>query len=162
MRVTVSCAAGLACEMPIWGLSLRGDQAWAVRAVRPTNVVVLREGERSLVQASLVDADGKGVPSAERLMKAVLLATPAVPFEIVKAVDVQRDGALDPTQHGQSRPITLQKRELNRFLDGIKEYESLLRQRQERKEMEALEAEMEAGQARRRGDHRSGHETVGV
>ena len=45
----------------------------------------------------------QGVPSTERLMKAVLLATPAMPFAMVKAADVQRDGAMDPLQHGQVR-----------------------------------------------------------
>ena len=35
---------------------------------------------------------------------------------LVKAADVQRDGAKDPTQQGQARHLTLQKRELNRFL----------------------------------------------
>ena len=129
IRATVACSAGLAAEMPLWGLSLRGDQAWLVRALKPTNVVVLREGERSLIQATLVDADGRGVPSAERLMKAVLLATPAIPYEITKAVDVQRDGAVNDAQQGRARPLVLQKRELNRFLDGIKEYESMQRQK---------------------------------
>ena len=51
MRVTVACSAGLAAELPVWGLQLRGDAEWAVRAFRPLNVVVLREGERALLQA---------------------------------------------------------------------------------------------------------------
>ena len=55
VRVTVSCAAGLAAELPLWGLSLRGDQAWLVRALRPADVVILREGEHSLLQATLHD-----------------------------------------------------------------------------------------------------------
>ena len=31
-----------------------------------------------LPQAKMCDADGRGVPSAERLLKAVILATPAI------------------------------------------------------------------------------------
>ena len=35
-------------------------------------------GDRALLQADLSDADGRGMPSAERLMKATLIATPAM------------------------------------------------------------------------------------
>ena len=118
VRVTVSCSAGLAAQLPLWGISLRGDQAWLIRALRPTRVVVLREGEHSLLQAQLVDADGRGVPSAERLLRATLLATPALPVDRSRAVKVQRDGAQDATQRGSDPPRTLQKRELNRFMEG--------------------------------------------
>ena len=51
VRVTVACSAGLAAELPVWGLQLRGDAEWAVRAFRPVRVRVLREGERALLQA---------------------------------------------------------------------------------------------------------------
>ena len=47
-----------------------------VRAFHPHNVVILREGERALLQAELRDADGRGMPSTARLLRAVLLATP--------------------------------------------------------------------------------------
>jgi hypothetical protein len=36
------------------------------------------------VQAELLDADGLGVPSAHRLLKATLLATPAVDVSTVR------------------------------------------------------------------------------
>ena len=78
VRVSVSCAAGLAPELPLWGLKMRGDADWAVRALQPEGLVVLREGERALVQARLLDADGRGVPSTERLQRGIVLATPAV------------------------------------------------------------------------------------
>ena len=35
VRATTSCAAGLAAELPLWGLQLKGDQSWRVRALRP-------------------------------------------------------------------------------------------------------------------------------
>ena len=38
---------------------------------------MLREGERALVQARLVDADGKGLPSDELLLRAVVFVAPA-------------------------------------------------------------------------------------
>ena len=116
-----------------------------MRALKPVNVVVLREGEHSVLQAELIDADGRGVPSAERLKNATLLATPALPFAMLKAVDLQRDGATDPLQKGRDPPLTLQKRELNRFLEGVKEYEAAQLKRAAQKEQEALQAEMDKG-----------------
>ena len=74
VRATVGCSAGLAKELPLWGVHLKGDSAWMVRAFKAVDVVVLREGERSLIQATLIDADGKGIPTMERLKDAVLLA----------------------------------------------------------------------------------------
>ena len=144
VRATVGCSAGLAAELELWGLSLRGDSAWLVRALRPTKITVLREGERSLVQATLVDADGRGVPSAERLKRAVLYATP-VTADINKAVDIQRDFAADPAQQGKAPPLTLQKKELNRFIESITEFEVAERKRAARREEAQLEAEMERG-----------------
>eukprot|EP00964_Phaeocystis_antarctica_P098213 scaffold64257_cov40-Phaeocystis_antarctica.AAC.1 len=32
---TVACSAGLAADLPVWGLQLRGDAEWAVRALPP-------------------------------------------------------------------------------------------------------------------------------
>lgn len=44
VRVSVSCAAGLAAQLPIWGMKLRGDADFKVRALRPEDAIVLREG----------------------------------------------------------------------------------------------------------------------
>ena len=111
VRVTVSTSAGLAAELPIWGIRMRADAEWAVRALRPDRAIVLREGEHALVQAELLDADGKGVPSSERLLRAVLFATPALAPELQRAVDLQRDGSLVPAQQGQKAPLLMPKRE---------------------------------------------------
>lgn len=53
VRVSVSCSAGLASELPIWALSMRGDADWAIRALIPENAMVLREGEHALVQVPI-------------------------------------------------------------------------------------------------------------
>ena len=129
VRVTVACSAGLAAELPVWGLQLRGDAEWAVRAFRPVRVRVLREGERALLQAELQDADGRGVPSAARLQRAMLLATPALDAAQLLGVEVQREGASDPSQHGRTAPLLLPKKELGRFLQRIKDAEKLNRER---------------------------------
>ena len=78
--------------------------------------MALSSGERALVQASLIDADGRGIPSAERLLRAVLLTTPLLPHKLSAAVALQRDNALDPAAQGCTPPMMLQKRELGRFL----------------------------------------------
>ena len=49
-------------------------------------------------QAELQDADGRGVPSAARLQRAMLLATPALGAEQLLGVEAQREGASDPRQ----------------------------------------------------------------
>lgn len=118
IRVTVSTSAGLAAELPIWGLRMRADAEWAVRALRPERIVVLQEGERALVQADLLDADGKGVPSQERMLRAVLFATPALSPELQAAVALQRDGSLVPAQQGQAAPLLMPKREVVTGLRG--------------------------------------------
>ena len=100
VRVTVACTAALAAELPVWGFRMRGDSEWMVRALRPEHCVILQEGDRAVLQADLSDADGRGMPSAERLMKATLIATPAMENTLLRAVDIQREGAADPAQHG--------------------------------------------------------------
>ena len=97
VRVSVACSAGLAASLPLWGLKMRGDSDWAVRAVFPKKVVLLQEGERALVQAELHDADGRGLPSTERLLKAVVLATPAMELPLLKAVAVSYTHLTLPT-----------------------------------------------------------------
>lgn len=82
-----------------------------MRALKPSKIVVLREGERSLLQATLSDADGRGLPSAERLKGATLMCTPAT-NDWTPAVEVQRDGAPEPLQQGKAPALTLQKRAL--------------------------------------------------
>ena len=149
VRATVGCSAALAASLPLWGLQLRGDSAWMVRALKPVDAIVLQEGERALIQAQLVDADGKGVPSAERLMRATLLSTPAIPPKMSEAVNLQRDSAVDPLHHGRMPPLTLQKRELNRFMQSLSEHEKEVRmkeiQKQEAREGAEMAAELQAG-----------------
>ena len=111
VRVSISISAGLAAELPLWGMRMRGDAEWAVRALRPDRVVVIQEGEHALVQAELLDADGKGVPSSERLLRAVLFATPALSPELQRAVALQRVGSLVQEQQGQMAPLLMPKRE---------------------------------------------------
>ena len=73
--------------------------------------MVIQEGEHALVQAELLDADGKGVPSSERLLRAVLFATPALSPELQRAVALQRVGSLVQEQQGQKAPLLMPKRE---------------------------------------------------
>ena len=40
-----------------------------------------------------------------------------------EAVNLQRDSAVDPLHHGRMPPLTLQKRELNRFMQSLSEHE---------------------------------------
>ena len=54
VRVTLACSAGLATELPIWGLKMHMDADWVVRAMCPVGAVVLREGEHALVQAHII------------------------------------------------------------------------------------------------------------
>lgn len=124
--------------MASWGLLMRGDAEWAVRAVRPQRVVVLREGERSLLQAELSDADGRGIPSTSRLLRAVVLATPALSREMKLGVEIQREGSADPQQHGHTPPLTLPKKELGRFLQRITD--TLKRDRERAEAARAKEA----------------------
>ena len=42
IRATVACSAGLAVELPLWGVHLKGDQSWLIRALKPVETVVLR------------------------------------------------------------------------------------------------------------------------
>ena len=35
VRITCACSAGLAAELPLYGLRMRGDAEWAVKAVKP-------------------------------------------------------------------------------------------------------------------------------
>jgi hypothetical protein len=137
VRVTVATSAGLAAELPVWGLRMRADAAWEVRAFRPVEVVVLREGERPLVQARLVDADGRGIPSEERLARATLFATPVLDPALHRAVVVQRDCALDPQQHGQDEPLLMGKREVANFLERVATHEKKLAAQLRRGELEA-------------------------
>ena len=123
VRASVGCSAALAASLPLWGVQLRGDQPWLVRALRPVNPVVLMEGDHAMVQAQLVDADGRGMPSAQRLMRATILSTPAIPPALSEAVNLQRDSAPDPSHHGHAPPLTLQKRELGRFMQRLSEFE---------------------------------------
>ena len=85
VRVTVACTAALAAELPVWGFRMRGDSEWMVRALRPEHCVILQEGDRAVLQADLSDADGRGMPSSERLMKATLIATPAMENTLLRA-----------------------------------------------------------------------------
>jgi len=128
VRVSVSCAAGLAATIPIWGVRPRSDAAWAVRAMRPESVVVIQEGERALVQAQLVDADGNGVPSRERLLRAVVFALPVPLLDpaVHRAVVLQRDGALDKEQMGQEPPLRMSKKDLCLFKQRIVEHKKTL------------------------------------
>jgi len=147
VRVSVACSAGLAASLPLWGLKMRGDSDWAVRAVFPKKVVLLQEGERALLQAELHDADGRGLPSTERLLKAVVLATPAMELPLLKAVDLQREGATDPLQHGKTPPILMPKREVVRFLERIGDFDKEQTARAVRREALADEAELEKADA---------------
>ena len=147
VRVSVACSAGLAASLPLWGLKCRGDSDWAVRAVFPKKVVLLQEGERALLQAELHDADGRGLPSTERLLKAVVLATPAMELPLLKAVDLQREGATDPLQHGKTPHILMPKREVVRFLERIAEFDKEQTKRAARREAQAEEAELERADA---------------
>eukprot|EP00966_Prymnesium_polylepis_P164806 3810444-Prymnesium_polylepis.1 len=142
VRVTVGCAAGLAAELPLWGVHLKGDQPWHVHALRPAHVVVLQEGERALVQAELLDADGRGVPSAERLMHATLLATPAVPTALSEGIASQVDSATD-----LPRSFNLQKRELGSFMQGVNEFAKEQQQKAAEKARAKAVAEAEAEMA---------------
>ena len=74
--------------------------------------MALSSGERALVQASLIDADGRGIPSAERLLRAVLLTTPLLPPKLSAAVALQRDNALDPAAQGCTPPMMRELREV--------------------------------------------------
>lgn len=147
VRVSVACSAGLAASLPLWGLKCRGDSDWAVRAVFPKKVVLLQEGERALLQAELHDADGRGLPSTERLLKAVVLATPAMELPLLKAVDLQREGATDPLQHGKTPPILMPKREVVRFLERIADFDKAQTKRAARREALAEDAELEKADA---------------
>ena len=122
-----------------------------VRALKPESVVVLREGERALVQARLVDADGKGVPSSERLLRAVLCTTPATEPKLAAAVRLQREGASEPEQQGRTPPTTLQKREAARFMQGLAEHAGAVRAQEAKRAQEAaatqVEAELASGDA---------------
>jgi len=145
VRVSVACAAGLAAALPLWGVRPRGHAEWAVRALRPEGVLVLREGERALVQARLVDADGKGLPSDELLLRAVVFVAPAPATDpdLHSAVVVQRDGALDKEQMGQMPPLLMPKREVTRFLERIGEHEKALSLRAAKQEAAAAQSELE-------------------
>ena len=74
------------------------------------------------------------MPSTERLLKAVVLATPAMEMPLLKAVDLQREGATDPQQHGKTPPTFLPKREVVRFLERIAEYDKAKEERRVREE----------------------------
>lgn len=114
------------------------------------------------MQARLVDADGEGVPSTERLLKGcIVLATPALPNELMKAVDIQRDGATDPVQHGRTPPFQLPKRELNAFLERIAEFKQKQILLAARREQEALETELKVMRAEGGGQMRSGNSRMG-
>ena len=52
-------------------------------------------------------------------MRAALLTTPAISPTLAAAVNLQRDGAVDPAQRGSEPPLTLQKRELASFLQRL-------------------------------------------
>ena len=59
----------------------------------------------------------------------MLLATPALDAAQLLGVEVQREGASDPSQHGRTAPLLLPKKELGRFLQRIKDAEKLNRER---------------------------------
>lgn len=147
VRVTVACAAGLVASLPLWGVRPRSDAEWAVRALRPVDVIVLREGERALLQARLEDADGKGLPSRERLRGALVLAPPppAIPADVHKAVVLQRDGALDKDQMGQKPPLLMPKREVTRWFDSVAEHTKAAAARAAAKAEARTRAELDKG-----------------
>jgi len=65
----------------------------------------------------------------QRLSTPRAVSRPAIPARLRLGVEVQREGAADPAQHGRSAPLCLPKRELGRFLQRIEDSDRTARER---------------------------------
>ena len=66
---------------------------------------------------------------------------------LLRAVDIQREGAADPAQHGATPPIAMPKREVTRFLERIADFEKEREKAEAKREEERTAAEMKKADA---------------